>query len=216
MIRRKTPVEIRTIWTGRVSVKRIYNPSKMPFDVTDLNARPHNHEVHFYSDDAVFVEIVSDFVAAGLMAGNPAIVFATKPHRDNLLQALKLQDVDIDAAIRQGTYISLDAAETLSLFMVNGWPDRVRFFEGFGKLVELASKAAKAEDRRIAIFGEAVALLCHEGKTEAAIRLEQLGNHLANKYNVDILCAYPLSVCTKEHEDQIKRICAQHSAAYSL
>ena len=200
---------------ARVSLKRIYNLCQMPFDATDLHTRPHNHEVCFYSDDAVFVETVSNFVTAALMAGNACIVFATKPHRETLLQALKLQDVDVEAAIEKGTYISLDAAETLSLFMVNGWPDRARFFAGFEKLVESASNAVKTQNARIAIFGEGVALLCGEGNPEAAIRLEQLGNHLTKKYNVDILCAYPLSLCTKEHENEIKRICGQHSAAYS-
>ena len=41
----------------------------MPFDIAGLPARPHNHEVRFYSDDAVFVETVSTFVTAALMAG---------------------------------------------------------------------------------------------------------------------------------------------------
>src|ERR1700680_4920818 len=175
----------------------------MPFDIAGLPARPHNHEVRFYSDDAVFVATVSNFVTAALMAGNACIVFATKPHRDSVLPALKLQGM------------AGDAAKTLSLFMVNGWPDRARFFEGFAKLVESALKATKAQNPRFAIFGEGVALLCDDGNAEAAIQLEELGNHLANKYNVDILCAYPLSLCTKEHENEIKRICAQHSAAYS-
>lgn len=99
--------------------------------------------------------------------------------------------------------------------MIKGWPDRSRFFEGFGNIVESALNAAKSQNPRVAVFGEAVALLCDEGNVEAAIRLEQLGNHLANKYNVDILCAYPLKFCDKEHEDQVKRICAQHSAVHS-
>jgi MEDS: MEthanogen/methylotroph, DcmR Sensory domain len=187
----------------------------MPFDITNTPARPHNHEVHFYSDDAAFVERVTNFVTAALMAGNAAIIFATKPHRDTVLQALKLQGVNVDAAIEQGACVSLDAAETLSLFMVNGWPDRTRFFEGFGKLIESVSKAAKAQNPRVAVFGEGVALLCDEGNTEAAIRLEQLGNDLANKSKVDILCAYPLSFCTQQHEHAVKRICAEHSAAHS-
>jgi DcmR-like sensory protein len=183
--------------------------------ITGTQARPHNHEVCFYSDDSAFIESVANFVTAALMAGNAAIVFATKPHRDSVLQALKLQDVDIDSAIEQGAYVSLDAAETLSLFMVNSWPDRARFFQGFGKLIDSASKAAKAHNPRIAVFGEGVALLCDEGKTEAAIQLEQLGNELTNKFEVDILCAYPLSLCTQQREYAVKRICAEHSAMYS-
>jgi DNA-binding NarL/FixJ family response regulator len=178
-------------------------------------ARPRHHEVQFYSDDVVFLESVTHFVAAALKADNAAIVFATKPHRDSLLQALKAQGVDVDVAIQQGTYASLDAAETLSLFMVNGWPDPIRFFEGFSKLIESASKATKTQDRRIAIFGEGVALLWAERNTEAAIRLEQLGKDLAKSYNVDILCAYPLSLQIQEDERAFERICAEHSAVYS-
>jgi CheY-like chemotaxis protein len=189
--------------------------------LTSLSAMPGNteitrcHEVQFYSDDAAFVETVTHFIGAALKAGNAAIVFATKSHRDSLLQELKVQGVDVEAVIQQGAYVSLDAADVLSTFMVNGWPDAVRFFEGFRKLIQSASKAAKAEHPRVAICGEAVALLWAEGKTEAAIRLEQLGNDLARTYNVDILCAYPFSLHIHEDEHVFRTICAEHTAVYS-
>jgi hypothetical protein len=67
----------------------------------------------------------------------------------------------------------------------------------------------------VAICGEAVALLWAEGKTEAAIRLEQLGNDLARTYNVDILCAYPFSLHIQKDQHAFKTICAEHSAVYS-
>lgn len=60
--------------------------------------------------------------------------------------------MDVDAAIEQGTYVSLDAANVLSTFMVNGWPDRARFFEGFGQLIESASKPAEARNPRVAFL----------------------------------------------------------------
>jgi len=184
-------------------------------ETATLEARPKNHEVFFYSDDAAYVETVANFLAAALSAGGAAIAFSTKPHRDLLYQALTVQDVDIDAAIERGAFISLDAAEVLASFMVNGWPDQARFFEGFGHIVGSALKAAKSQNPRLAVFGEAVALLCEDGNIEGAIRLEQLGNYLANKYEVDILCAYPLKFCDREHDNQVKRICAQHSTVFS-
>lgn len=161
------------------------------------------------------MEAGANFLAGALIAGGAAIVFATKRHRDLLHQALKLQDVDIDAALQQGAFISLDAAEVLSGFMVNGWPDRALFFAAFDHLMGPASAALKNTAARVAVFGEAVALLCDQGNTEAAIRMEQLGNHLGKRYTVDILCAYPLEFCDEQHDNQIKRICAQHSAVYS-
>jgi DNA-binding NarL/FixJ family response regulator len=189
--------------------------------LASLSALPRNteiarsHEVHFYSDDAAFVETATHFIGTAVKAGNAVIVFATKPHRDSLLQELKVQGVNVEAVIQQGAYVSLNAADVLSTFMVNDWPDAVRFFEGFRNLIQSASKAAKAEHPRVAIYGEAVALLWAEGKTEAAIRLEQLGNDLARTYNVDILCAYPFSLHIHEDEHVFRTICAEHTAVYS-
>jgi hypothetical protein len=173
------------------------------------------HEAQFYSHDAVFLESVTHFIGAALKTGNAAIVFATKPHRDSLLQGLKAQGIDVDAAIQQGAYVSLDAADTLSTFMVNGWPDADRFFDGFRNLIQSASNAAKAEHPRVAICGEGVALLWAEAKREAAIRLEQLSNILVSTSKVDILCAYPFSLLIQEDEHAFSAICAEHSAVYS-
>jgi DNA-binding NarL/FixJ family response regulator len=186
--------------------------------VTDLpgaNVLCH-HEVLFYSDDAVFLESFTRFIAAALMAGNAAIVVATKSHRDSLIQRLKAEGVDVDGAIQQGTYIPLDAADTLSTIMVNGLPDPVRFFEGLSGLIEEASKAAKADHPRVAFCGECVGLLWAEGKTDAAIQIEQLGNDLAKRHEVDLLCAYPLSsIRGEEDEHALQSICAEHSAVHS-
>jgi DNA-binding NarL/FixJ family response regulator len=177
---------------------------------------PHRHEVQFYSDDAVFLDSFTRCIAAALKAGNGAIVVATRSHRDSLLQRLKAECVDIDRAIQQGTYISLDAADTLSTIMVNGLPDPIRFFEGVSDLIEAVSKAAKAEHPRVAFCGERVGLLWAEGKTDAAIRLEQLCNDLSKTHEVDILCAYPLSsIQGGEDEHEFQRICAEHSAVHS-
>ena len=68
----------------------------------------------------------------------------------------------------------------------------------------------------VAFCGERVGLLWAEGKTDAAIRLEQLCSDLAKIHEVDILCAYPLSsIHGKEHERGFQKISAQHSTVYS-
>jgi DNA-binding NarL/FixJ family response regulator len=176
----------------------------------------HRHEVQFYSDETIFIETFTRFIVAALKAGNPAIVVATKSHLDGLLQKLRTECVDIDDAIQRGTYISLDADDTLSSIMVNGLPDAARFFEGVSGLIEAASKAAKANHPRVALCGERVGLLWAEGKTDAAIRLEQLCNELGKLREVDILCAYPLSGFQGKEEDHpFKSICAEHSAVHS-
>jgi DNA-binding NarL/FixJ family response regulator len=173
------------------------------------------HEVQFYSDDEIFLETVTHFIGAALKSGNAAIVVATKPHRDMLLEGLKAQGVDVDALIQQGAYISLDAADTLSKFMINDWVDADRFLGSFNKLIDSTSKAAKAKHPRVAIFGEGVALVWAKGKKEAAIRLEQLCNDLAKTRQVDILCAYPFSLHIQEDQPSFTAICREHSAIHA-
>ena len=70
------------------------------------------------------------------MANDAAIVLATNSHREGLVQRLKADGFDIDGAIQQGTYISLDAVDTFSTIMVNGVTDPVRFSAGLGVLLE--------------------------------------------------------------------------------
>ena len=173
------------------------------------------HEVLFYSDDVVLVESVSHFVGAALKFGNAAIVLATSSHREKLLEELKAQGVDADALIQEGAYIPLEAGDALSTFMVDDRPAADRFLEIFQKLIESASKAAKANHPRVAIFGECVALLWAEGKKEAAIQLEHLGDDLARTRKVDILCAYPLSLHIQEDKHSFETVCAEHSDVHS-
>jgi CheY-like chemotaxis protein len=171
------------------------------------------HEVGFYSDNQNFLANVSDFIAAALKAGNPAIVMATESHRDGLIQNLKDDGVEIDKAVQQGIYISLDAAKMLSGVMVGDLPDSVRFLEGLSNLIEIASGAATTRNRRIAIFGECCGLMWAQGNTNAAIQLERIGNELIKTHNIEILCAYPLDVLQRaEPRSAFATICEEHSA----
>lgn len=91
------------------------------------NAQADRHEVAFYSDDRRFLDDATQFIGAALKNGDAAIVVATGSHRDRLLLKLQAFGLDIGASIEQGRYIQLDAADTLSGFMVNGAPDPVQF-----------------------------------------------------------------------------------------
>jgi CheY-like chemotaxis protein len=176
----------------------------------------HRHAVQFHGDDASFIDGFTHFVSAALSAGNAAIIVATKPHRERFLQRLQAHGLDIPSAINQGRYIALDAAETLSTFMVNDLPDTLRFLKIVSDLIARASQAANGEDPRVAACGECAPLLWAEGRTEAAIQLEHLWSEVVNTYDVDILCGYVMKNFQREPERHIyERICAEHSAVYS-
>ncbi len=174
------------------------------------------HEAGFYSDDQRLLDDVTRFIGTALKAGSAAIVVATESHREGLLPRLQAYGLDIAAAIEQGRYISLDAADALSTFMVNGMPDPVRFLKFFGNRIATATEAAKGKQARVAVFGEGVHLLWAQGKAEAAIQVEELGNQLVKTYDVDILCGYSVSSVHGGIDSQtFQRICAAHSAVHS-
>jgi CheY-like chemotaxis protein len=174
------------------------------------------HEVVFYSDDAGLLDDLTRFIGAALEAGNSAVVVATESHRDSLLPRLEAHGVDIAAAIEQGRYIALDAAAALPTFMLRDAPDPVRFLKVLGDLISTAAKAVKGKQARVAIFGEMCQLLWAQGNAEAAIQVEKLGNQLAKRYAVDILCGYDVGKVQGGMDSHIfQRICAEHSAVHS-
>jgi DNA-binding NarL/FixJ family response regulator len=177
----------------------------------------HGHQVASYGSDAAFVADFTRFAETALKIGNPVIVIATETHRNALQHALQGRGVDMAVAIRDGTYISLDARETLSTFMVNDWPDSTRVFNGVKELVSKAAQTATNEKPRVAACGEMGPTLLAQGKREAAFQLEHLTDEIAKSCDVDILCGYMVEdIQREENIPFFERISAEHSAAYSL
>ena len=173
------------------------------------------HEVAFYPDDESLVAGFSRFIEEALRIGSAVVVIATESHRARLLQRLRADGVDVGVAIEQGSYISLDVADTLSTFMANDLPDPARFRRVAGDLITGAAKAARGERRRVAACGECAPTLLSEGKEEAAVLLEHLWDEIASRYNTSILCGY----LSNEFQDSasshiFSSICAGHSAVH--
>lgn len=168
------------------------------------------HFVQFYEDDAYLVNQVTGFIRAGLQAGDAAIVIATEPHRDDLEKRLRA-DVSRNAAQypRAEHYVALDAADTLSKFMLDGRPDERRFANFMGPVLK---RAADCGNGRLRVFGEMVGLLSMNGKHEAAIRLEELWSELAKIHSFSLFCAYPMVAFPRKADgDAFLRICDEHS-----
>jgi PAS domain S-box-containing protein len=171
----------------------------------------HAHSVQFYGEDSVLLDGLSRFIGDSLEAHGSALVVATPAHREGLTRRLEDRGLDTAAAIEQGRYILMDAAETLSKFMLEGWPDPTRFAETMGNVVARAKEVA-GPNGRLAAFGEMVAILWAQGKFDTAIRLEQLWNQLRQTHSFSLRCAYPMAGFNREdHGEPFLRICSEHS-----
>jgi len=167
-----------------------------------------DHFVQFYEADGFLLNSLSGFIGSAIKSGDGAIVLATKEHRDGLEELLRANGLDVTSAQTSGRYVSLDAAETLSKFMLDGSPDTSAFNELMGGVI------ASVTDGRspVRAFGEMVALLWAEGNHTGAIRLEELWNDLQKSHSFSLFCAYPMhGVGGEKFTEPHSGVCTVHS-----
>jgi PAS domain S-box-containing protein len=178
-----------------------------------VNGSGSNHFVQFYETDDFLADSVASFVSAGITSGEGAVIIATPAHRQAIAQRLAAQGVAVASVEARGQYISLDAAETLSSFMVGDCPAPSKFEAVIAPVLERAVQGR----RGVRAFGEMVALLWADGNHDAAIRLEQLWNELGRKVTFSLFCAYPMSgFDNADHAANFATICQCHSRVEPL
>ncbi len=184
---------------------------------TSEEATPqHMHAVQFYLSDEFLVDELARFFSAALLDGQSAVIVATKAHQETLARRLKGYGVEPSKAAAEGRYLALDAGELLSRFLVDGQIDQFRFFDVVGQVISHASAASRDEKHSVVVFGEMVALLWAEGKTERAIELEKLWNALARTYSFSLRCAYPMQGFRFERDAAaFAEICGQHTGVFA-
>ena len=72
--------------------------------------------------------------------------------------------------------------------MLRGAPEPARFLKVLGELISTAATAVEGNQGRVSIFGEMCHLLWAQGKAEAAIQVEKLGNLLALRHTTWTFC----------------------------
>ncbi len=164
------------------------------------------HIVQFYEADEFLSASIADYLAGGLIAGQPVIVIATDPHRRAVLRRLQARGISADG---DGA-AWLDARETLSACMVGPLPDPERFRAALGPTIE---QTLRGRDRTaVRIYGEMVDLLLADGNADGAIRLEQMWNELARTHRFSLLCAYALGNFSRDTQGAaFEEICRHHT-----
>jgi hypothetical protein len=169
---------------------------------------PCNHVVQIYENEEMFRDMLGSFVTGGFRAGDSVIVIATEEHRKVLSDRIREEGFELFDLILKDQYIVLDAEETLSKFMVAGWPDENLFEHVISGVLH---KAKRHNRYHVRAFGEMVALLWRQGMQGATVHLEQLWNNFISKHDFCLFCAYPKSGFTENAHDSMMKICSTHS-----
>lgn len=168
----------------------------------------HRHGLLFYSSDAELTGAFSRFVTPQLRDGNAVIALITDAHDASLRRSLLASGVDVAFEIARRRYIPVNISEMLAQVMVDGWPDRSRFFDAADDL--LAATARVGKHARIAACGECSPSLWASGQIAAAVHLEQLLDEFAIGHRIDMVCAYPIT-SREESLQAVRSLCAQHT-----
>lgn len=189
-------------------------PSTQARQATDWRATgPSDHFVQFYRTDEYLIECLAGYLADGIWKDECAIVIATPEHRIALEERLRQKGIDLISCMVRQQFVSLDAREMLSKFMVGDSPDAEAFEIHVGGLVEHAKRGGRA----VRAFGEMVALLWAAGNRQGAVKLEQLWNDLGRRHTFALYCAYPAgSASDSVNGVSLTHICDAHSCVISM
>lgn len=169
------------------------------------NLQAGRHVVQFYGRDEELAERVTDYLLGAVDSGGVAIVIATPEHRREFETRLGRAGVDLAAARDDGSYLVLDAGQTLREIMTAGRLDPAAFDRVIGAVI----RRSGAGGRLVHAFGEMVALLWDDGLVNDAVQLETMWDELGRRYHFSLFCGYRADSETRDI-DGFAEVCRLH------
>jgi MEDS: MEthanogen/methylotroph, DcmR Sensory domain len=167
------------------------------------------HVVQFYGDEEELADRVAGYLLEALKGDGVAVVIATLAHRRAFEARLTRAGADLAAAAQSGTYLILDASDTVYALMTEGRLDGAAFDRVVGGLIRGAEQTAG--NRPVCVYGEMVAMLWDDGLVSAAVELEERWDSLAGQHSFSLLCSYPASSMTHgDHLEAFAEVCRLH------
>lgn len=176
----------------------------------DQLRQPHacDHLVQLYTDEAFLARVVAEFLGSGLVAGEAAVIIATPGHAALFRRELASTGLDVARAEAGGQLVIRDARTCLDRFMVDGMPDRDRFFALVRSLLAGVRGSGHATAR---LYGEMVDLLWPDS-LPATVALEALWTEFLAETRLPLLCAYRMDNFDRRlQRGVLHRITACHS-----
>lgn len=160
--------------------------------LTEAPAGRHFAQLHRNSD--LLVEAAGVFLEAGLRRDTGIVIIAVPEHTEPLLRQLEAGRLHAEAMRQSGQLAVVDAEAALGEFLHNGSPDWSDFRAGMGGLLE----RLQAFGRGTRVYCELADLLWRDGRSHAAIRLEEFWTALGRLVPFSLYCTYMLD---PQHED---------------
>jgi len=173
-----------------------------------LSAGPGDHAVAFYRENEL-AGLVGSYLQSAIRDGGSAVLVATPDCRSQVNAWLTATGIDLAGAWADGSYVPLDASQTMDRFVINGRPDAAAFWETMSPVLAAAGR----REGPVRVFGGMVAMLWQTCSAEAAIELEALWNEIGGQYPFALLCGYPVAATSDVADsDVLAQVCCAHSS----
>ena len=161
------------------------------------NAPPGRHFAQLHRDQESLATAVAAFAGVGLRRREGVVLVASAERAECILNKLEAAGSDVVAAAKAGSLVVLDARASLERFMHDGEPSWTEFRE----LAFAAFDSLRSRRKHIRVYGEMVDVLWHEGRYDAAIRVEEFWNRLAAERSFSLFCCYVIDSLAEQSYD---------------
>ncbi|HTI06869.1 MAG TPA: MEDS domain-containing protein [Gemmatimonadales bacterium] len=166
------------------------------------------HFAQFHRHSTTLVESAFDFLETGLRRGQSVLVIVERDHLDQLLDRLTASKLHSKALTNSGQLGLMDAGKMVEEFLADGLPEWSRFRASLGPVLMRIQPYGSGTR----VYSDIAGLLWRSGKTEAAIRIEELWNKLAESYQFALYCGFLMDThCEDAYDAPLEELGRTHS-----
>lgn len=171
-----------------------------------------NHTVRFFQESDYPVDEIAQYVQEGLADGG-ALLFATQPHLDAVVAALRERAVDVDGLIERRRLVTRDA-QTIAGALVHG---DVADADAFQRFIAAEIHGVVERFKQARAYGEVVNVLARKSAHGAALQVERWWNELLRDRPIALLCGYALTnFADASLVAKFRQVCAEHDRVYPV
>jgi hypothetical protein len=159
-----------------------------------------SHTLQLYRDEKFLIELARSLINVRLNGCGSVLVIMTSKHRKDVQAALTEEELE-----NEGLRF-LDIDDLLPQFMVEDWPNGPQFLQSMATILISARQRG-----RVYVFNEMTGVLFAEGKSDAALKVENMWHSLAIQHQFSLRCAYPLSALYEQGDNRTRSsVCQLH------
>jgi hypothetical protein len=173
---------------------------------------PASHIVQFCDSEGFLASAVTLFAGEGLRAGEAVVLAGTDAHQRAVRRALVSNGLDLQAAVRSGQLVFLDAHQVVAAALDDGRLDCARL-AALGEEI-LGKLSGDVRYAGVRCWGEISNVMLAQGNTRDALAAEDVADRIGRRHDVRLFCSYHLDRFDPAgYGGILSDLCAKHTHA---